>query len=60
MVNERLRGWYTRIHGSQFVEIYEWCKNNLQGYWKIGDGVYIRELYMGDSEDVMLFTLRWS
>lgn len=59
-VRERLRGWYTRIHHSQAVEVHDWCERNLQGYWKLASGIPERELYMSDEKDVTLFSLRWS
>lgn len=59
-VNERLPGWYTRVHHSRAMEVYDWCEQNLQGYWQFAAGIPERELYMGDEKDVTLFSLRWS
>jgi hypothetical protein len=59
-VRERLGGWYTWIHHSQIIEVYDWCDANLQGYWKLAAGVNKRELYISEEKDVTLFSLKWS
>ena len=61
-VRERLRGWYAWIHHSQFREVHAWCEANIHGHWLLDPGIIQRqrELYMSDSKDVTLFSLRWS
>ena len=56
----RGEGWYAWIHHNQAEEIHNWCQNNLQGRWTLGAGIPKRELYIRESKDVTLFSLKWS
>lgn len=60
-VNAKLPGWYFSMPSDYVDTIYEWCDNNLTGYWTCDHkpALALDTYYICSRSDMTLFKMTW-